>query len=89
MPVVAATNHGGVRTNIDREQFSDFHLSGPDKQSRVRRDWSGFRKAEEGVEQFAAILKLLDRFAAVLEGESRSSGLDLMTRSGRIVVVRE
>ena len=89
VPVVAVTNFGGVRTNIDREQFSDFHISGPDKHSRVRRDWSGFRKAVDGEEQFAAILSLLDRFAAVSESKTRSSGLDLITRNGSIVVVGE
>ena len=88
VPVVAVTNHGGVRTNIDRQQFSDFHLSGPDKHSRVRRDWSGFRKAIEGEDQLA-IFNLLDRFDAVSESKSRSNGLDLMTRSGRIAIVRE
>ena len=89
VPVVAVTNYGGVRTNVEGEDFSDFHLSGPDEHSRVRRDWSGFRKTAKGEEQFAAVFNLLERFAAVSEGESRSSGLNLMTCSGRIVVVRK
>jgi hypothetical protein len=88
MPVVAVTNHGGVRTNIDQMQFSDFHLSGPDKHSRVRRDWSGFRRVVEGEDHFA-VFNLLERFTAISEGAPRSNGLDLMTRSGRIVIVRE
>jgi hypothetical protein len=88
VPVVAVTNFGGVRTNIGLEQFSDFHLSGPDTHSRVRRDWSGFRKTIEGEDRFA-VFNLLDRFAAISEGKSRSNGMDLMTGSGRIVVVRQ
>jgi hypothetical protein len=89
VPVIAVTNYGGVRTNIDSGQFSDFHLSGPNEDSPVRCDWSGFRKTDEKEDRFAAIFSLLERFANVLEGKDRSNGLDLLTRSGRIVLVRQ
>lgn len=88
VPVLAVTNHGGSRTNIPREEFDDFHLSGEDKHDQVRRDWSGFRKVVEGEEQFA-VFRLIDRFAAILSDGERTSGLDLLTRSGRIVVLRK
>src|SRR5262245_19156353 len=26
VPVIALTNHGGIRTNVAREEFDDFHL---------------------------------------------------------------
>ncbi len=89
LPVVAATNYGGIRTNIDQAQFAHFILSGPDQESRIQREWTGFRKVAKDEERFMAVFELLNRFAAVVKGDARASGLDLVTRSGRIVVVRE
>ena len=86
--VLAVTNHGGVRTNIPREQFDDFHLNGPDKHDNVRRDWSGFRKVV-AVEDRMAVFDLLDRFAAILNDTARANGLDLISRNGFLVVVRK
>jgi len=74
--VLAVTNHGGVRTNISREQFDDFHLTGPDKHDNVRRDWSGFRKVVADEDRMA-VFDLLDRFAAILNDTARANGLDL------------
>ena len=88
VPVLAVTNHGGSRTNISREEFDDFHLSGEDKHDQVRRDWSGFRTVIEGEERFA-VFQLFDRFAAILSDGERKTGLDLLTRNGRIVVLRQ
>lgn len=88
VPVLAVTNHGGSRTNIRRGEFDDFHLSGEDKHDHVRRDWSGFRTVIEGEDRFA-VFQLFDRFAAILGDTERSAGLDLLTRNGRIVVLRK
>jgi hypothetical protein len=88
VPVLAVTNHGGSRTNIPREEFDDFHLSGEDKHDQVRRDWSGFRTVVEGEERFA-VFRLIDRFAAILGDGERTHGLDLLTRNGHIVVLRK
>ncbi len=88
VPVLAVTNHGGVRSNISREEFDDFHLTGPDKRDKVRRDWSGFRKVAAGEDRMA-VFNLFDRFAAILNDKTRTNGLDLITRSGALVVVRK
>lgn len=90
VPVLAVTNHGGVRTNLSRAEFEEFYLTGQDKLNQVRRNWSGFRKPERGDDEIGgfAILKLLDRFTAIVQDSQRSAGLDLLSRSGRIVVVR-
>jgi len=87
-PVIAVTNYGGVQTNIPREEFEDFHLSGQHKPKDLRRNWSGFRTVVEGKDRFA-IHQLIHRFDAILEARERSSGLDLLTRNGRVVVLRK
>ena len=87
-PVVAATNHGGVRSNVEREQFEEFHLEGEDLGDATRRSWAGFRAVVEGEDRMA-VFRLVHRFAAIASGAERSDGLDLFTRSGRIVVLRK
>jgi len=88
VPVLAVTNHGGVRTNISREEFVDFHLTGPDKHDKVRRNWSGFRKVVAGEDRMA-VFNLFDRFAAILNDTARTNGLDLISRNGSLVLVRK
>ena len=86
--VLAITNHGGVRTSIPREEFDDFHLTGPDKHDKVRRNWSGFRKVVAGEDRMA-VFNLFDRFEAILNDKARTNGLDLISRNGSLVVVRK
>jgi hypothetical protein len=88
VPVVAVTNHGGVRTNVAREEFDDFHLEGSEKNDKIRRDWSGFRtrEADEGP---LGVFNLLERFGAITQGGERSKGIDLFTRNGRIAILRK
>ena len=88
VPVLAISNHGGVRTNISREEFDDFHLTGPDKHDKVRRNWSGFRKVVAGEDRMA-VFNLFDRFEAILNDKARTNGLDLISRNGTLVVVRK
>lgn len=87
-PIVAVTNHGGIRTNVPREEFEDFHLGGTDRRDHIRRDWPGFRTHVDG-EGPLAVFNLLDRFSAAMEAQKRSAGLDLVSRSGRIAVLRK
>jgi hypothetical protein len=87
VPVIAVTNHGGLSTNVGGEEFGDFHLSGQDKLTHKRRNWSGFRKVISNEDQLA-VFKLIDRFSAMMQGAPRSSGLDLMSRNGRIHILR-
>ena len=79
--------HGGIRTNVSREEFEEFYLTGEDKLGRVQRSWSGFRTSEQNEDRFG-VFTLLDRFAAVAQGTARSRGLDTLSRSGTIVIVR-
>lgn len=85
-PVNAVTNHGGVRTNLTREQFEDFHLVGTEKLTGWRRTWQGFRTVKADEDRFA-VFALLDRFRAVLTAEERPDGLDLISRGGRVAVL--
>lgn len=88
IPVVAVTNHGGVRTNLKREEFDDFHMEGADKEDEIRRDWSGFRTKEPD-EGPLGNFGLFDRFFAIAHGGERSKGIDLLTRNGRIAILRK
>ena len=55
VPVVAVTNYGGLRTNIPREEFDEFHLEGQDKHDGSRRSWAGFRPVVKDEDGFAAV----------------------------------
>lgn len=88
IPVLAFTNHGRASTNIGREVFDDFHISGQDKHDQVRRDWSGFRTVVADEDRFA-VFQLIDRFSAIMDNNGRTGGLDLLTRSGTVAVLRK
>lgn len=88
VPILAVTNHGGIRTNVEREEFDDFHLEGADKHDGTRRSWPGFRTVVKDEDRFA-VFNLLDRFQAIIENAERSAGLDLISRSGSIVIMRK
>jgi hypothetical protein len=88
IPVVAVTNHGGLRTNIPREEFDDFHLEGQDKHDGSRRSWMGFRTVVKDEDRFA-VFRLLERFPLALEDAERPAGLDLLSRNGSIGIMRK
>lgn len=86
--ILAVTNHGGIRTNVAREEFDDFHLEGIDKHDGTRRSWPGFRTVVKDEDRFA-VFNLLDRFQAITENTERAAGLDLFSRSGSITILRK
>lgn len=88
VPILAVTNHGGIRTNVEREEFDDFHLEGADKHDGTRRSWPGFRTVVKDEDRFA-VFNLLDRFPAIIENAERAAGLDLISRSGSVVIMRK
>lgn len=88
VPILVVTHHGGVRTNVDREEFDDFSLEGEDKSDHSRSTFRGCRTVVEREDRFA-VFQLFDRFAAIATGTPRSPGLDLFSRSGNLSVTRE
>jgi RNA polymerase sigma-70 factor (ECF subfamily) len=87
VPVVAVTYHGDVRTNVDRNLFDSFHLEGPDKLDQVRRTWQGFRAVGEN-EGPLAVFDLQGRFQSIIKNQERPTGLDILSRSGSITVLK-
>lgn len=88
LPILAFTNYGGIRTNVEREEFEDFNLGGVDKQDGLRRSWPGFRTVVKNEERFAFHI-VMERFQQIIGGTERSAGLDLFSRSGSIVILRK
>src|SRR5262249_21173795 len=79
----ALTSSGIVRTNAPQQLFDDRHFTiglGPDGTSR---DWRGIR-SNRGLEERHNID--VQRLHAVLSGTDRSTGLDVISRAGTVVV---
>ena len=87
VPVVAVTNYGGLRTNIPREEVRRLSPRGSGQTRRLRRSWVGFRPVVKDEDRFA-VFGLLDRFQLALEDAERPAGLDLLSRNGSIVIMR-
>ncbi|MBI3861056.1 MAG: hypothetical protein HY290_04090 [Planctomycetia bacterium] len=87
MPVTALTNCGKVITNARREVFDDTSLTTSSAGDRSRRNWRGFKTT--GKRHPMEIMETVRRIDAVLTGEARSSGLDLISRAGSIDVTVE
>ena len=88
LPVLAITNHGGIRTNLSREEFDDFRLEGADEHDGTRRTWPGFRTVVKDEERFA-VFAVLGRMRQIIENTDRPAGLDVFSRSGNIEVLRK
>ncbi len=88
LPVLAITNHGGLRTNLSREEFDDFRLEGTDEHDGTRRTWPGLRTVVKDEDRFA-VFAVLGRMRQVIENTERSAGLDLFSRSGSVEVLRK
>lgn len=87
VPVVAATSHGGYGTNIPREQFGDFMLQGTLNHDWTRRSWNGFRTVQKD-EGTMATFRVMDRLEQIFQNAERPPGLDLVSRGGTVMVVR-
>ncbi len=86
LPVQALTNFGTIRTNLVSGGGQDVNFSSPDSRDGSWRDWHGintkvFRDGEN-------LFTERQRFNAVMTGADRTNGLDLVSRSGAVVVIR-
>jgi hypothetical protein len=85
IPLFAATSHGKVETNVDRDVLDELNFGTPGPEPGVIRNWREFvSKSETGSfeKQFATIV----RMGLALAGEDRSPGLDLISRGGIVAV---
>lgn len=87
LPVMALTNLGSVRNNRDREVLDDTSFTSGSSNDGSRRAWQGFKSKRDF--KPAALPDEARRPAAVLANEPRSPGLDLISRSGTVVLMIE
>jgi hypothetical protein len=97
LPLLAVTGQGSVRTNADSSLLSGTNFTTGNPVDGSRRNWRGVKtnrvnlKGMETSRPFdpEAFLEQARRPAAALAGEPRSAGLDLISRSGAVVVLIE
>lgn len=87
LPFFAFTSVGTLRTPALRESLEDFNFNTWSELSSSRREWRGVRTQLKGKERFS--LSTFTRPDAVLSGSERANGLDIMSKSGTIVVTVE
>ncbi|HVX60934.1 MAG TPA: hypothetical protein VHC19_10040, partial [Pirellulales bacterium] len=97
LPLLAVTGQGAVRTNADSTLLSGTNFTTGNPVDGSRRNWRGVKtnrvnlRGMEASHPFdpEAFLEQARRPAAALAGEARSAGLDLISRSGAVVVLME
>lgn len=87
LPVIAVTSGGSVRTNAAQHVLDEVNFSTGNPYDGTRRNWRGLRSAQKP--NPAGFFEQFGRPAAVLANEPRAAGLDLISRSGAIVVAIE
>jgi hypothetical protein len=87
LPVSALTNCGTVRTNAPRDLLDDTNFTTSGAGDGARREWRGFQSANR--RDPAHLRGAVNRLHAVLTGAERTNGLDLVSRSGTVVVTIE
>lgn len=87
LPVLAVTGQGSVRTNADSNLLSDTNFTTGNSSDGGRRNWRGVKTKRDFDPE--AFFEETRRPAAVLAAEPRSAGLDLISRSGAIVLMIE
>jgi len=87
LPLSALTNCGTVRTNARQDVLEDTSFMTSSAGDRSRRDWRGFKVTNRrDPDQFFDTISRLD---SVLSDSERTSGLDLISLSGTVVVTIE
>lgn len=84
MPVMAVTNTGSVCTKAAREVLDDVNFTTGSPHDGTRRNWRGVRSTRKAGPESS--LDGMRRPAEVLANEPRAAGLDLISRSGAILV---
>jgi hypothetical protein len=81
LPILAAMNHGTVRTNASQDEFPTFMISGGSEPSR---DWHGFRRVvgKNKEESHVDSIGLVEN----LKPDNESPGLVIRTLAGTIVL---
>lgn len=87
LPLSALTNCGSVRTNARQDVLEDTNFTTSSAGDRSRRDWRGFKTINR--RDPLQIMAAVNRLDAVLLGSERASGIDLISRSGTVVVTVE
>ena len=87
LPFFAATNVGTVRARAARESLEDFNFNTWSQVCACRREWRGVRTRLKGDEPFS--LPTFDRPDDILTGSERTNGVDIISKSGTIVVTVE
>jgi len=87
LPVLAVTEKGSVQTNADAEFLDDADFTTGNTLDGSRRTWRGLKTKREF--DPATFLDAFRRPAAVLAGQARSAGLDIISRYGTIVLMVE
>ena len=81
LPLMAATNCGTLRTDVDQKILPDFNMSFPPDDGGTVADWRGLN-SDQKRDSFSNS----DRIPLVLKGANRTAGLDIISRGGWIWV---
>jgi hypothetical protein len=87
LPVLAVSGQGSVRTNADSNWLGDTNFTTGNSVDGSRRNWRGVKTKREF--DPGAFLDEVRRPSAALADEPRSAGLDLISRSGAVVLLIE
>jgi hypothetical protein len=86
LSVQGLTNCGNVRTNAGQDVLVNTNFTIGLGHDGTSRDWHGFRSKPADGRHVAADFDPIFRLDAVLTGADRTSGLDLISRGGTVVV---
>jgi hypothetical protein len=87
-PLWAVTQCGNVRTNAPRGMLDSFNFTQGTDSEGVSRSWNGLRRAKKEDAKFdpEEFLESASRADKALHNQTRSAGLDLISRGGTVVV---
>ena len=88
LPLWATTQCGSVRTNAPRDLLDSYNFTQGTSSEGVSRSWNGLRRAKKPDAKFDAddFFASANRADHALHGQTRSPGLDLISRGGAVVV---
>ncbi len=85
LPIMAMSSHGKVSTNTTRETLDDVNFFSTDHRLQDHPGWRGFH-TKSGDDSFRGFMTCMERTAQALAGEARTSGLDLLSSGGTVVI---
>lgn len=89
LPLWATTQCGSVRTNAPRDLLDSYNFTQGANSEGVSRSWNGLRRTKKPDAKFDPddFFASANRADSALHGQTRSPGLDLISRSGTVVVM--